>query len=93
MTKNHISLDEKKESQLFLGSSRGWGFGMSVFTGLEDPISAPERFGWDGGYGTSWYSDPREQLTGILLTQRKMDSPQAPRAFVDFWSTLSGSND
>jgi len=93
MTKNHISLDEKKESQLFLGSSRGWGFGMSVFTGLEDPISAPGRFGWDGGYGTSWYSDPREQLTGILLTQRMMDSPQPPRAFVDFWSTLSGSND
>ncbi len=38
-------------------------------------------------YGTSWYSDPREQLTGILLTQRMMDSPQPPRAFVDFWTS------
>jgi CubicO group peptidase (beta-lactamase class C family) len=88
MTKNHISLDEKKESQLFLGNSRGWGFGMSVFTDLEDPLSTPGRFGWDGGYGTSWYSDPREQLTGILLTQRMMDSPQPPRVMVDFWSAL-----
>jgi hypothetical protein len=40
----------------------------------------------DGGYGTSWYSDPKENLTGILLTQRMMDSPQPPRALVDFWT-------
>jgi CubicO group peptidase (beta-lactamase class C family) len=91
MTRNYISLEEKKESQLFLGNSRGWGFGMSVFTTLEDPLSAPGWFGWDGGYGTSWYSDPRERLTGILLTQRMMDSPQPPRAFLDFWSALNGS--
>jgi CubicO group peptidase (beta-lactamase class C family) len=91
MPRNHISLDEKKESQLFLGNSRGWGFGMSIFTTLKDPLSAPGRFGWDGGYGTSWYCDPREQLTGILLTQRMMDSPQPPRAFLDFWLTLNGS--
>jgi hypothetical protein len=30
---------------------------------------------------------PREQLTGILPTQRMMDSPQPPRAFVDFWNS------
>lgn len=24
---------------------------------------------------------------GILLTQRMMDSPEPPRAFVDFWSS------
>jgi CubicO group peptidase (beta-lactamase class C family) len=50
-------------------------------------VRRPGRFGWDGGYGTSWYSDPREQYTGILLTQRMMDSPQPPRAFVDFWTS------
>ena len=88
MTTNHIMADEKRESQLFLGSARGWGFGLSVFTGLDDPNAAPGRFGWDGGYGTSWYSDPRAQLTGILLTQRIMDSPKPPAVFTDFWSTL-----
>jgi CubicO group peptidase (beta-lactamase class C family) len=88
MTTNHIMADEKRESQLFLDSARGWGFGLSVFTGLDDPNSAPGRFGWDGGYGTSWYSDPRAQLTGILLTQRIMDSPKPPPVFTDFWSTL-----
>ncbi len=88
MTTNHITADEKRESQLFLGSSRGWGFGLSIFTGLDDPDSSPGRFGWDGGYGTSWYSDPRAQVTGILLTQRVMDSPEPPRAFTDFWTML-----
>src|SRR5579863_8035204 len=66
MTTNHIQADEKRESTLFLGNSRGWGFGMSVFTGFDDPEAKPGRFGWDGGYGTSWYSDPQTQLTGIL---------------------------
>jgi CubicO group peptidase (beta-lactamase class C family) len=88
MTKNHIQADEKRESQLFLGNTMGWGFGMSVFTGLDDPNSTPGRFGWDGGYGTSWYSDPHQQLTGILLTQRVMDSPKPPRVFTDFWTAL-----
>jgi CubicO group peptidase (beta-lactamase class C family) len=46
------------------------------------------RFGWDGGYGTSWYSDPNTQLTGILLTQRVMDSPKLPALFTDFWTAL-----
>ncbi|HET7885487.1 MAG TPA: serine hydrolase domain-containing protein [Bradyrhizobium sp.] len=88
MTTNHIVADEKRESQLFLGRSRGWGFGLSVFTGLDDPNARPGRFGWDGGYGTSWYSAPKTQLTGILLTQRVMDSPTPPAVFTDFWTTL-----
>ena len=89
MTRNHISADEKRESQLFLGASRGWGFGMSVFRGMNQRDDAQGRFGWDGGYGTSWYSDPREQFTGILLTQRLMDSPQPPRTITDFWNSVS----
>ena len=89
MTTNHIQADEKRESKLFLGSTRGWGFGMSVFTGFDDAQARPGRFGWDGGYGTSWYSDPQAQLTGILLTQRMMDSPEPPRVFADFWTELN----
>ena len=89
MTTNQIVADEKRESQLFLGSTRGWGFGLSVFTGFDDPQARPGRFGWDGGYGTSWYSDPQAQLTGILLSQRVMDSPKPPPVFTDFWTTLN----
>jgi CubicO group peptidase (beta-lactamase class C family) len=88
MTTDQISSENKQESQLFLGDVRSWGFGMSVFKKSGDPDAAPGRFGWDGGYGTSWYSDPGKQLTGILLTQRMMDSPQPPRVFSDFWTSV-----
>jgi CubicO group peptidase (beta-lactamase class C family) len=86
MTADQITPEQKLGSEIFFGDVRGWGFGMSVFTRRDDLSSVPGRFGWDGGYGTSWYSDRREQLTGILLTQRMMDSPQPPRALADFWT-------
>jgi CubicO group peptidase (beta-lactamase class C family) len=87
MTTDQITPEQKSGSELFFGDNRGWGLGVSVFTRRDDLCTAPGRFGWDGGYGTSWYSDPREQLTGILLTQRMMDSPQPPRVFTDFWTS------
>jgi hypothetical protein len=37
--------------------------------------------------GTSAYSDPKEDLVGILMTQRLMDSPEPPRVFRDFWTS------
>lgn len=88
MTTNQITAEQKAGSELFFGDARGWGMGLSVVTARDDLCHVPGRFGWDGGYGTSWYSDPREQLTGILLTQRMTDSPQPPRAFADFWTCV-----
>jgi CubicO group peptidase (beta-lactamase class C family) len=85
MTTDQIAPDQKIGSELFFNDNRGWGFGLAVFTRRDHLHNVPGRFGWDGGYGTSWYSDPKEQLTGILLTQRLMDSPQPPPAMADFW--------
>ncbi len=87
MTTDQITSEQKLGSEIFFGDNRGWGMGLSVFTRRDDLYNVPGRFGWDGGYGTSWYSDPREQFTGILLTQRMMDSPEPPRVFVDFWTS------
>ena len=87
MTTDQITPEQKLGSELFFEDNRGWGFGMSVCTKRDDLHTSPGRFGWDGGYGTSWYSDPHEQLTGILLTQRMMDSPQPPRVMADFWTS------
>jgi CubicO group peptidase (beta-lactamase class C family) len=87
MTSDQLAPDQKQGSELFLGASRGWGFGTSVFTGRDDLCHAPGRYGWDGGYGTSWYSDPHNAMTGILLTQRMMDSPQPLPVFTDFWTS------
>jgi CubicO group peptidase (beta-lactamase class C family) len=86
MTTDQLLPEQKAGNELFFGDNRGWGFGVSVFTKRDDLCNVPGRFGWDGGYGTSWYSDSRENLTGILLTQRMMDSPQPPAVFRDFWT-------
>jgi CubicO group peptidase (beta-lactamase class C family) len=86
MTTDQLTPKQKQGSELLLGDNLGWGMGLSVFTKRDDLCSVPGRFGWDGGYGTSWYSDPKENLTGILLTQRMMDSPQPPAVFGDFWT-------
>jgi CubicO group peptidase (beta-lactamase class C family) len=88
MTTDQITSEQKTGSGIFFGDNRGWGMGMSVFGKRDDLCNTPGRFGWDGGYGTSWYSDPREQLTGILLTQRMMDSPQPPSVLTDFWTSV-----
>jgi CubicO group peptidase (beta-lactamase class C family) len=88
MTADQLAAEQKLGSEIFFGDHRGWGFGMSVFGKRDDLCHTPGRFGWDGGYGTSWYSDPRERLTGILLTQRMMDSPQPPPVLADFWTSV-----
>ena len=53
-----------------------------------DDASGPlGAFGWDGGLGTSWRSDPREDMVGILLTQAAWTSPSPPEVCLDFWTS------
>lgn len=86
MTTDQILSHQKQGAELFFNDNRGWGFGVGVITRRDHLCNEPGRYGWEGGFGTSWYSDPRENLTGILLTQRLMDSPQLPPVMADFWT-------
>jgi CubicO group peptidase (beta-lactamase class C family) len=86
MTMDHLTPAQKVDAAIFLGGNRGWGFGMAVYTRRDELWAVPGRFGWDGGYGTSAYSEPQEGLIGVLMTQRMMDSPAPPRVFTDFWT-------
>ena len=89
MTSDHISPEQKAVSGFFPGfwDNRGWGFGLSVITRRDDLAAVPGRFGWDGGYGTSWYCDPTEDMVAILMTQRMWDSPGGPDVYRDFWTS------
>ncbi|HTO54751.1 MAG TPA: serine hydrolase domain-containing protein [Myxococcota bacterium] len=87
MTTNQLSDAQRAEARLFFGDHSGWGFGMAVAIRRTELWNTPGRFGWDGGYGTSGYTDPAEELVGILLTQRMMESPEPPRVFSDFWTS------
>ena len=86
MTTNQLQPGQADASAMILGENRGWGLGMSVVTRRDGVAASPGRFGWDGGYGTSWSSDPAEGLSGILLTQRLWDSPGGPGVYHDFWT-------
>jgi CubicO group peptidase (beta-lactamase class C family) len=89
MTIDHITPEQKAVSGFFPGfwDSHGWGFGVSIVTRRDDLAATPGRYGWDGGYGTSWYVDPKEELIGILMTQRIWDSPSPPGVLLDFWTS------
>jgi CubicO group peptidase (beta-lactamase class C family) len=86
MTTDLISDAQKAANPFFFPDGGGWGLGMSVATKKVDVYINPGRFGWDGGFGTSAYADPKEEFAGVLMTQRMMDSPSAPAHFVDFWT-------
>jgi CubicO group peptidase (beta-lactamase class C family) len=90
MTTDHITPEQKAVSEFIPGfwDNRGWGFGLSIMIRRDDLASTPGRFGWDGGCGTSAYTDPREEMVAILMTQRLMDSPSAPDLYSDFWTSV-----
>lgn len=88
MTTDQITPEQKASSPFFPGfwETRGWGLGLSVFTRRGDVAAVPGRFGWDGGYGTSGYVDPREELIGIVMTQSL--TALFGQLIPDFWTSV-----
>jgi CubicO group peptidase (beta-lactamase class C family) len=92
MTSDQLTPEQRAGSEVFFGGDRSsWGFGMAVELQRTDMFRTPGRFGWDGGFGTSAYTDPAEGMIGILFTQRMMESPEPPRVFTDFWTLAYGA--
>jgi CubicO group peptidase (beta-lactamase class C family) len=89
MTTDQITPAQKAASPFFPGfwDNRGWGFGVSMITTRNGVAAVPGRYGWDGGFGTSWSSDPHEDMVAILMIQRLYD-PTVDEINADF-STLA----
>ena len=87
MTTDHLTAAQKAVSGLIPGDfdNIGWGFGVAVITRRQDVAAPVGSYGWDGGLGTSWRSDPSEDMVTILLTQASWTSPVPPRVSRDFW--------
>ena len=86
MTADQVARTQRAGSDIFFGDFSSWGSGMAVDTARREIYHSPGRFGWTGGYGITAYTDPANNLIGILFTQRMMDSPLPPRYFTDFWT-------
>ena len=90
MITDRLSHAQRETARPFLDEHRSWGLGMSVpATGSTAPL--PVGFGWDGGSGTTWHSNPQSGVTGILFTQRQAVSPAPPPVVEDFWTAVNAA--
>ena len=90
MTTDRLSRAQRESSELFLGEVGSWGLGMAVpTTGSTAPL--PSGFGWDGGSGTTWHSNPGSGVTGMVFTQRQAMSPAPPPVIEDFWTAVNAA--
>lgn len=86
MTVNHITAEQRgPASEMFL-DKRGWGMGVSVALAPDAEWSRVGRYGWEGGFGTSWFNDPSAGVIAMLVSQR---FPPAFELFADFWKGVS----
>ncbi|WPZ12813.1 serine hydrolase domain-containing protein [Nitratireductor rhodophyticola] len=88
MTRDQLTQEQKQapHAAMFMDDGgAGWGLGMSVGLKSTRPWLAQGSFGWNGGYGTTAYTDPKNGLVGIFLSQQMMTSPDAPKTYLDFW--------
>jgi CubicO group peptidase (beta-lactamase class C family) len=84
-----MTVDHLTASPFFTNfwDDRRWCLGLGVITGRNDLSGVPGRFGWDGAFGTSWWVDPKEEMVGILMTQRRPDMLGIPALTLDFWTS------
>ena len=81
MTSDQLTPEQHSTSGF--GPDHGWGFGVAVVTRRTN-LASVGSYGWSGGMGTLWDSDPREEMITILMTQKGWESPVPGGVFVDF---------
>lgn len=70
------------------GPGSGWGYSCGVL--LETRPGQPQAgsYGWSGGLGSIWSTDPALERTGILLTNRMWTDPVPPPVATTFEALL-----
>ena len=92
MTLDRMTAEERAENRIFLGGHSGWGI-MMLVPAADGSTGIPGGYGWEGGSGTTWRTDTAAGLTGILLTQRMMTSPEPTELVTDFWGAACAAID
>jgi CubicO group peptidase (beta-lactamase class C family) len=89
MIMDHLTPEQKAASPFFehFWDTRGWGLGLGMISKRSDVADVPGRFGWDGAFGTSLHVDPKEQLVGVVMTQRRPDRLALSPLVLDFWTS------
>jgi CubicO group peptidase (beta-lactamase class C family) len=71
MTRDQLTPAQKAASSFFpdFFKTNGWGYGVAVSTAPDAISTGPGRYGWMGGFGTDWFSDPSRDSIVIAMTQ------------------------
>jgi CubicO group peptidase (beta-lactamase class C family) len=88
MTRDQLTAEQKAASSFFpkFFDTHGWGYGLAVTTAPDAVSPVPGRYGWEGGFGTSWINDPSRNLAAIVMTQSS--DFLFSGALDEFWRTL-----
>ena len=89
MTMDHLTPEQKAVSPFFpnFWDAHGWGLGLGIITARHDLADVAGRFGWDGAFGTSCWVDPKEELVGVFMTQRRPERLAVAPFVLDFWTS------
>jgi CubicO group peptidase (beta-lactamase class C family) len=71
MTTDRLTPEQRAASEFFphFFDTWSWGYGVGVVTAPDAVAQVSGRYGWDGGFGTSWFNDPNRELIGVVMTQ------------------------
>lgn len=77
MLTDQITPEQKAASPFLPGfwDTHGWGLGIALTTAPDAISPVPGRFGWWGGFGTTFWVDPATETVALLFTQRMMGGP------------------
>jgi CubicO group peptidase (beta-lactamase class C family) len=91
MTTDRLTPSQRHAAAVFLGAHGGWGLGLEVPAAGSSNETLPCGIGWDGGTGTTWRTNPRSGVTGILFTQVAATSPTPTPVVEDFWAGVNAA--
>ncbi|WP_456843800.1 serine hydrolase domain-containing protein [Cellulomonas sp. P5_C6] len=66
----------------------GWGLGLGVLLSHAPDGRHAGTYGWDGGLGSTWWTDPVTDTIAVLLTTDAWASGQPTPIFTDFWQAV-----
>ncbi|MEA2628431.1 MAG: hypothetical protein QOJ10_891 [Chloroflexota bacterium] len=83
MTTDQLTPEQKARSGFGPESfaDHGWGFCLQIAT-RRTQLASVGTYGWSGGMGTLWESDPHQEMITILMTQRGWESAAPAGLFV-----------
>jgi CubicO group peptidase (beta-lactamase class C family) len=91
MTSDQLTAEQRRASGLDPSGAAGWGFGVGVQTTQTGVFGSAGTYGWTGGLGSSWSTDPSTGVMAILLTNQMFSSPALPPVHQDLLTTAAAA--